>query len=414
MRATQPPKKRSGSLKLQDVVSEDLCVGCGVCCALPGGNSIEMKYNEHGFLRPQIAGYAAIAVKQLKAVCPGINVTSEGPRTSDIWGVRVVTAVGHANDPDVRRLASSGGVISAVTKFLLQSGVVDAVVCTRSHPSDPTRNTTEAITNVADLDDAAGSRYSPSAPLERIEEFLSEGRRIAFIGKPCDVNALRKYLTLRPEYKQQVKYLISFFCAGVPSRKATHKAVATLGLDPEKLQSLKYRGDGWPGKFKATSTDGKVGEMSYQESWGTILNQDIQFRCKICPDGIGEAADLVCGDAWYGEGGYPSFEEKDGRSLIVARNHLGVELLTLATEGGAITIDTGEKLHLSDIQPYQFERRTQAIGRLWGAILGKRTQIRNDFFHLLSLALQGNFRKLPRTFVGAVVRARKERMSRGN
>src|SRR3712207_7050821 len=38
-------------------------------------------------------------------------------------------------------------------------------------------------------------------------------------------------------------------------------------------------------------------------------------RCKICPDGTGEFADIVCADAWYGKDGYPDFAEREGRSL---------------------------------------------------------------------------------------------------
>lgn len=51
--------------------------------------------------------------------------------------------------------------------------------------------------------------------------------------------------------------------------------------------------------------------MSYNESWGNILGKYLQKRCKICPDGIGEFADIVCADAWHGDkSGYPNFEEK--------------------------------------------------------------------------------------------------------
>jgi coenzyme F420 hydrogenase subunit beta len=37
--------------------------------------------------------------------------------------------------------------------------------------------------------------------------------------------------------------------------------------------------------------------MSYADSWGGILSRHVQFRCKICPDGTGGFADVVCADA---------------------------------------------------------------------------------------------------------------------
>src|SRR3546814_13039976 len=74
--------------------------------------------------------------------------------------------------------------------------------------------------------------------------------------------------------------------------------------------------------------------MSYERSWGDHLSREVQFRCKICPDAVGGTADIACADAWYGgEGGYPPFAEKDGRSLIMARSTVARTFLdnTVAT-----------------------------------------------------------------------------------
>ena len=50
--------------------------------------------------------------------------------------------------------------------------------------------------------------------------------------------------------------------------------------------------------------------MSYHNSWGKILSRHVQHRCKICADGTGNPADLVCADAWHADDeGYPLFEE---------------------------------------------------------------------------------------------------------
>src|SRR3546814_12796145 len=94
-----------------------------------------------------------------------------------------------------------------------------------------------------------------------------------------------------------------------------------MGLAGAPLSEFRYRGNGWPGQAVARTTDGRAGEMSYERSWGDHLSREVQFRCKICPDAVGGTADIACADAWYGgEGGYPQFEEQDGRSLIMVRS----------------------------------------------------------------------------------------------
>jgi coenzyme F420 hydrogenase subunit beta len=47
-----------------------------------------------------------------------------------------------------------------------------------------------------------------------------------------------------------------------------------------------------------------------RNAWGEELSNHLQFRCKICPGGTGEFADVVCAGAWYGKDGYPDFTER--------------------------------------------------------------------------------------------------------
>ena len=41
--------------------------------------------------------------------------------------------------------------------------------------------------------EAAGSRYGPAAPLIDIDQVLNREEPFAFIGKPCDIAALRNF-----------------------------------------------------------------------------------------------------------------------------------------------------------------------------------------------------------------------------
>jgi coenzyme F420 hydrogenase subunit beta len=119
-------------------------------------------------------------------------------------------------------------------------------------------------------------------------------------------------------------------------------------------------------------SDGKSYEMDYNSSWGTILNKHIQFRCKICPDGTGEFADIVCADAWYGKDGYPDFTERDGRSLILTRSTFGEALVNEALLAKVIEIENLDVKEISKMQPYQLSRKQVVLGRVMAAGLANK------------------------------------------
>ena len=53
--------------------------------------------------------------------------------------------------------------------------------------------------------------------------------------------------------------------------------------------------------------------MGYDASWGGVLTRHVQFRCRICPDGIGDDADIAFADAWHTDTDRnPVFNEAEG------------------------------------------------------------------------------------------------------
>ena len=99
----------------------------------------------------------------------------------------------------------------------------------------------------------------------------------------------------------RLEIVIAFFCAGTPTTAGTVEMLRRMGVeDPASLVSLRYRGDGWPGRAVAVSRgpDGAAArsELSYEQSWGEVLADHKQRRCKLCPDHTGEFADIAVGD----------------------------------------------------------------------------------------------------------------------
>jgi len=353
---------------LARVMAGQTCAGCGLCAGLDP--AIGMQRDAKGWLRPVALGAAMPGTDRLLAqACPGATVAPwEGGESWAIdpyWGpyVRVMTA--HATDPDVRHMASSGGALSALALHLLETGAVDRVLHVGMDALAPLFTKIVRSTGRDDILRAAGSRYAPAAPLAEIRAELEEPGRILFIGKPCDAGALRQLMAADPVVAERFPYLLSFFCAGTPSQDGTDRIVRTLGMEKAEVAHFRYRGDGWPGFATATRADGSSARISYAESWGDILSKEVQFRCKICPDAVGGAADVAAADAWYGgETGYPAFEEMDGRSLLISRTARGDALVKAAEAAGALAtapLDLGEIIKM---QPSQARRKRLAASRM--------------------------------------------------
>ena len=396
------------SPSLGRVARGHLCAGCGGCAvAAPG--KIEMAMETPGYLRPrQIADLSAAEEVAIGEICPGLVLEQdEAGRQDDIlWGPVVECRTGHATDPALRRQASSGGGLSALLIHLLETGVVSHIVQIAASEGVPVANRTVLSVTPEEIFVAAGSRYAPSAPLERLEEALRRPGASAFVGKPCDIAALRAIARQDARVDAKIPYMLTFFCAGVPSQKGADEIVGKLGVAPEDLAAFRYRGDGWPGFATATRRNGETERMSYDDSWGKILTRHVQFRCKICPDGTGGFADIVCADAWEcDESGYPLFEERDGVSLLLSRTAKGEALMRSAMSSGRIVAETLPLSALAAMQPGQAGRRRSLLARLMGLALLRRPMPRYRGFHLRAASRQNSLRSNLRNFAGIARRA---------
>ena len=139
---------------------------------------------------------------------------------------------------------------------MLETKKVDAVLHVGVEEGTYLYNRLYASTTKEDILSRNASRYAPAAIFNNIIELLEAEKTYAFIGKPCDIAAMQNFTKIHPEYKQKIAYYLAIFCAGMPSYHATRKALSTFHRDEEPL-SLRYRGDGWPGYFKATYTNGE-------------------------------------------------------------------------------------------------------------------------------------------------------------
>ncbi len=362
--------------RLYAIVEQGLCIGCGLCESVAGGDSVKMAAQPSGYEHPVVVGdLAAATVDTIYDVCPGTRVDglpsrllAEGTDVDAVWGPwrRIVRA--WAGDPEVRYEGSTGGVLTALGQFLLRSGRVECVLHTRASSVDPTFGEATLSFTEAQVLDAAGSRYGPTATLVDVCAVLDRGEPFAFIGKPCDIAALRNLARYDARVDELVRYWLTPVCGGWGPPPFTDRVLERMGVRKSELTGFRYRGRGCPGPTRAETASGAV-EMHYLDYWGDDASQwSLPWRCKICPDGIGESADLAASDTW--PGGSPTRQDSEtdpGTNAVIARTEVGQELLEAAAAAGAITIERDiDPAAMTEYQPHQVSKKQVVASRLAG------------------------------------------------
>lgn len=332
---------------------EYYCTGCGLCCS--EYNAVMYEDNK-GFRRAHLCDKEK---EFCEKICPASG-NANFYLKDNIWGPIVEVWGAYASNINIRTKASSGGVLTAIACYLLSSKQVDGIIQTRCSEKSPYGTEVICSTTEDEVLKCCGSRYSVASPLQNLRTMIKKGKKYAVIARPCDILALRSYMNMTGKYKDEIVFLLSFFCAGTPSNTANTNMLNSMGVEEEKCVNLQYRGNGWPGYTIATQMDGSKKQMEYKVSWGKYLGRDILPICRLCMDGTGSAADFSCGDYWELKDGKPDFSEHEGRNMVLVRTERGKKLLEESVKNGIIELIQFKegKDHIEVIQPAQYARVT--------------------------------------------------------
>jgi coenzyme F420 hydrogenase subunit beta len=234
----------------------------------------------------------------------------------------------------------------------------------------------------------AGSRYGPAAPLANFCEILDRAEPFALIAKPCDITAVRSLAKIDGRVDRYMRYALTLVCGGASDLAKSEEVLERFGVAEHELSLFRYRGYGNPGPTRLETRDGRAFELTYQQLWEDEAKWMIQPRCKICPDAIGQGADIAASDVWPGGG--PTGED-EGFNGIIVRTRRGLELYEAAVAAGAIVIGRAATFADFDLfQPHQVNKRRAVWARLKGmAAAGKPVP------HVTDLALEACARQNP-------------------
>ena len=351
---------------VQEVVENGLCIGCGLCQAL-GPDRWQMVMTGEGRLRPApLTTEDEQADAAILAACPGAtcSATPQGAHHDDIWGSYSHMGEAWAGDADIRFRAATGGVLTALGVHLLRSGKAAFILHCGADPDRPMRTGWKISETPDQVIARAGSRYGPSDTLAGLEVALARGEPFAVIAKPCDAGAIRARAAADPRIDRLIVAVLVMVCGGASDLGKSRALLDEFDLAEDDVTLFRYRGYGNPGPTRVETRDGRAFEKTYLDLWEDESGWRIQSRCKICPDAIGEAADIAAADIW--PGGAPTGEDA-GFNGIITRTPAGQTLMQEAAAAGDLVLGRAHSPRdYDDFQPHQVSKKRNVAARLRG------------------------------------------------
>ena len=207
------------------------------------------------------------------------------------------------------------GITTALAARLLETGAVDAVLTVAPDPADKWKPLPVIVTNPADLAQVRGMRMGYGPTLALLEPARAAGhRRIALIGIPCQVYALR---ALEKQLDFDRIYVIGTPCSDNTTTQNFHTFLNLLDAQPETISYLEFRADF---RVELRFDDGRKPRFIpfLQLPISQLPPDFFPMTCKTCVDYTNRLADITVG-----------YMGGDGDQWVITRNARGEELLAL-------------------------------------------------------------------------------------
>lgn len=314
---------------IQSVVSQALCCACGACAGTCAAGAIHMEENSGGFLTALVDANTCVNCGQCRKVCPSIPENqSLDDLDASFHGPCLEGFIGHASDKRIRREGQSGGIVTALLLYLLESGKIDGAV-TNQFDREKRRSQAVYVDSRQALLESCGSYYTQSSVVKTVLEHSDQ--RLAAVVLGCQAEALSRCRQGRPEY------LLGLICAGQNSGHMIDELVKKTGCPADEApRAFRFRYShpaygSWPGNvLYITDKHRYILDKSKRHALKPVCEA---YRCLLCYDQMCVGADLVCGDPWGIEGDHSA-----GETVVIARTEKGLQLLREAADAGYVEL----------------------------------------------------------------------------
>lgn len=282
-------------MTLRDPVPRTLCTDCGVS-------------------RMHDPGACGTACQFIKPDYPGMEQAVHGRSrgTGDELFFGPFQAMHRARLAAPAQGAQWTGITTALAADLLQGGKVDAVLTMVPDTADRWKPQPALITDPADMVQARGMRMGYAPLLALLEDAQARGfTRLAVIGIPCQIYALRK---LETSLGLDRLYVIGTPCSDNTTTENFHAFLDLLDDAPDTISYLEFRADY---KVELRYDDGRTRLIPFLSLPISDLPPDFfPLTCRTCVDYTNVLADITVG-----------YMAGEGDQWVIVRNARGSEML---------------------------------------------------------------------------------------
>jgi coenzyme F420 hydrogenase subunit beta len=326
---------------VEEVQNPGLCQRCGGCVAFCtalnyGGLSLDEEGKPY-FKYPE----KCIECGLCYSICPETHELDDDVKKLVGWeppmGRVLDTFVARAIDPVVHQRATDGGVVTALLLHLFDKGQIDGAIVTKE--SGLFQRKPWVASSREEIMASAGFHFDSSHGLALFSElystyspsFVKVGYmgakrmdRVAFVGSPCQVSALRRIQALGMEPSNAVSVVFGLFCTG-----------NFMFGDKERRRLEEIGGFQWADVVKINVKEEFMVHLRSKEI-RRIPTEQLAFMkrhaCRFCSDYSAEYADFS-----FGGLGSP-----EGWTTVITRTPLGRAVMTDAI--GSAVEDYSHKL----------------------------------------------------------------------
>lgn len=310
--------------------------------------AVSMAPDEEGFLYPQVDLQRCIHCGLCEQVCPVIHSPKRDPNKQRTFILRT-------RDSETLLQSTSGGFITPLAQWVLEEG---GAVCGAVYDEE-FRVVHRLFTGVdADISNIRGSKYVQSDLGDcflRIQSLLNEGKKVCFIGTPCQVSGLKSFL--QRNYESLIT--VDLVCHGVPSPKLWEKYCqyqqerfrSPISSVAFRNKTYGYHG----GTMKIVFSNGKEYYASGRiDPMLKSFYNDVASRpsCYQCPmKGLDRCSDFTIMEGWHASVLVPGLKDDDrGYTSVIVQSEAGLKLLeNLRERYECYEVDTRKAVDLDGI-----------------------------------------------------------------
>jgi coenzyme F420 hydrogenase subunit beta len=302
---------------LTTVIRTGKCVGCGACVAVCPVNILRMQGDT-----PTMSG-KCILCEFCYYQCPvtdsstgdlELGIFGRKRDVEDTLGISMGMYFARTKRKEIMDVCQNGGVVTSILGYALSKGLIDSAVVTDKSGKEPWKPVPKVALTYDNLLEAAGTKYSTGPTMLALSSAVLEyqHRRIAFVGTPCQILAVRK-AQLHPhgvlKLGSAVYFTVGLFCLEnfLYDKLFNEYLEQQKNIDLRRISKLQID----KGRFKV-AVDGKD-EIDVPLS---EVKPYTRNNCQLCGDSTAELADISIGS----EG------SQNGWSTVIVRTKKGMDL----------------------------------------------------------------------------------------